>query len=201
MKKIRILSVGLVAFYSLAGFAAGADPKAVVETIFSKAATQNVGKNSKLQDEINRNIDFSEMAKTALGAEFKNRTPEQVAWFDATLKEIITRTVYPEAPNFLKAVKISYKTVKAEGEEARVSSIVKQKGDQTEVSYKLKKFGDSWRVVDVAIDGESWVSTISEQVKKTLAKSSWSGLEDRLKKRLASLRSGSKVKSTSDSDL
>ena len=65
----------------------------------------------ELQKQVNAKIDFAEMARTALGREYKKRSVEQKAWFESALKEIITRTVYPEAPKFLKSVKIKYKKV------------------------------------------------------------------------------------------
>lgn len=183
------------------GAFAGSDPKAVVEEIFSKAAKQGVAKNPALQTEINRNIDFGRMARQALGKEAEKRSAAELEWFDRTLKEIITRTVYPEAPRFLNAVKISYRDVKVEDGRAKVASVVRQKGETTEVDYKLQQTGEGWRVVDVAIDGESWVDTISEQVRKTLEKRDWAGLKERLNKRLASLKAGKKASAKDDQDL
>ena len=181
--------------------AAASDPKAVVETIFSGAAKQSVAKNTQLQEEINRNIDFSQMARQALGQAAASRSPAELAWFDTTLKEIITRTVYPEAPRFLNAVKISYRDVKLDGGKAKVASVVRQKGESTDVDYSLRETPEGWRVVDVAIDGESWGETISEQVRKTLEKRSWAGLKEKLSKRLASLKAGKKTSAKDDKDL
>lgn len=177
------------------------DPKAVVEFIFAKAADRKIQRNSQLQDEINRRIDFSAMAKSALGANAEKRSPQELAWFDRTLKEIITRTIYPEAPKFLESVKITYREVKQSEREAKVASVVRQRGEKTEVDYTLARMGEEWRVVDVAIDGESWVGTIADQVKRTLAKNDWRALETRLNKRLSDLKAGKKVSARDESKL
>jgi ABC-type transporter MlaC component len=174
--------------------AASLEPKALVEFIFEKAADKNVANDVSRQSEINQNISFSTMARQALGAEATKRSEAELAWFDRTLTEIITRTVYPEAPKFLKSVKVSYREVKVDGENARVSSVVRNKGESTDVDYRLKQVAGAWRVVDIAIDGESWTQTIAEQVKKTLEKNKWAGLETRLNQRLNELRSGKKAK-------
>ena len=178
-----------------------AGPQNIVELIFSKAGKTLVTSDKKLQNEINEQIDFSEMAKDVLGKEFKNRSALERSWFQETLKEIITRTVYPEAPKFLKRVKIQYKKVKEYGKRATVNSIVLRRGEETEVDYALRRIGERWKVVDVAIDGESWVDNISEQVHRTIRKRKWAGLKSRLGRRLASLRAdGKKAKNIEHED-
>jgi ABC-type transporter MlaC component len=57
------------------------------------------------------------------------------------------------------------------------------------VDYTLEQQADgSWKVVDVALDGESWVDSIRDQVVETLKKSKWTGLKKKLSDRLAELR-------------
>jgi ABC-type transporter MlaC component len=62
----------------------------------------------------------------------------------------------------------------------------------------MKKINGDWRVVDVAIDDESWVSTINEKVAKTLKEKGWNGLKDLLNKRLKELKSGKKIAKKED---
>jgi hypothetical protein len=77
---------------------------------------------------------------------------------------------------------------------ARNDSLWTKKGGQDE---KVDTHGE-WRVVDVAIDDESWVSTINEKVSKTLKEKGWNGLKDLLNKRLKELKSGKKIAKKED---
>lgn len=164
-------------------------PQKVVQEIFEKAGKKQVITSLGLQKEINENVDFKKMAQSVLGKEHDKQSSAEREWFEQTLKEIITRTIYPEAPKFLNKVKIKYKRVKQRGKSARVSSIVRNRGETTEVDYDLQLEDGVWKVVDIAIDGESWVDSISEQVHRTLQKRKWNGLRERLSKKLDSLRS------------
>ena len=175
---------------SLSVYAAPATPQAVVEDIFSRAGQPEIASDSAKQAEVNGMVDFDALARAALGAEAKNVPAKEFAWFRDTLKEIIARTVYPKAPDFLQGVKISYDTTKEKGAKATVTSSVQNKADLTDVQYQLQKSGESWKVVDVSISGLSWVESINDQVRDVIKKKKWKGLKDAMNKRLNELRNG-----------
>lgn len=167
-------------------------PEELIKDIFSKTGKENLLLNAKLKEEVESHIDFQEMAKTILAAEYGKRTATDLKWFETTLKEIITRSVYPAAPKFLENVKITYKKTKANEADAKVSSSVSKKGESTDVDYVLKKVNNEWKVVDVAIDEDSWVKTINEKVQKTIREKGWNGLRDLMNKRLTELKTNKK---------
>jgi ABC-type transporter MlaC component len=167
-------------------------PEDLIKDIFQKTGKENLLLNSKLKSEVESHIDFSEMSKAILAEEYAKQTSGDLKWFETTLKEIITRSVYPSAPKFLENVKITYKKTKSTESDARVSSSVSKKGESTDVDYVLKKINNEWKVVDVAIDEESWVKTINEKVQKTLKEKGWKGLKDLLTKRLNELKNNKK---------
>lgn len=169
-----------------------ASPEELIKDIFLKTGKENLLLNAKTKAEVEAHIDFKEMAKTVLAEEYTKRSASDLKWFEVTLKEIITRSVYPSAPKFLENVKITYKKTKATDRDAKVSSSVSKKGESTDVDYLLKKVGDDWKVVDVAIDEESWVKTINEKVQKTIKEKGWNGLKDLLNKRLTELKTNKK---------
>ena len=133
------------------------------------------------------------MTKVILGQEGPKRSASELKWFENTIKEIITRSVYPSAPKFLENVKITYKKTKLNSDDAKVFSSVSKKGESTDVDYLLKKTGAEWKVIDVSIDEESWVKTINEKVQKTIKEKGWTGLKDLLTKRLNELKSNKKT--------
>lgn len=183
MKKWQILALMLPSL-------AFANPQKVVEDIFSKAGQSEISSSQEKQKEVSAMVDFSALAKSALGKDAKGVAPKELEWFQQTLQEIITRTVYPKAPDFLKGVQIAYDKVEEKKNFAFVKSTVQNKADLTEVEYKLAKTKDNWRVVDVSISGLSWVESIHDQVKDVLKKKKWKGLKEAMNKRLNELKSG-----------
>lgn len=176
---------------SIMAVASVSSPQVVVEEIFAKASAPEVVSDSTKQSEINSYVDFDALAKAALGTSAKSISNKEFQWFRDTLQEIITRTVYPKAPDFLKDVKISYENVKEQGAKATVLSSVQNKADFTDVQYKMvKNTKGDWRVVDVSISGLSWVDSIRDQVKDVIKKKKWQGLKDAMNKRLVELKEG-----------
>jgi phospholipid transport system substrate-binding protein len=172
------------------GAAAAEGPKEVVQDIFAKAGQAEVATDAAKQAEVNAHVDFDTLANDALGKNAKTVPAAEKAWFKNTLQEIISRTVYPKAPEFLSGVKINYAKVEEKGNKATVASTVQNKADVTDVSYKLGKAGEEWKVTDVSISGLSWVESIRDQVSDTIKKKKWKGLKDLMNKRLATLKNG-----------
>ncbi len=166
------------------------DAKAVVQDIFAKAAEAETATSETKQSEINAHVDFEALAKAALGREFKKASAADFRWFRDTLKDIITRTVYPKAPEFLQGVKIVYNSVETKGNKSKVKSTVQNKADLTDVDYELAKGKAGWKVVDVSIAGQSWVESIQEQVSDVIRKKKWKGLKEAMNKRLHEIKTG-----------
>lgn len=164
------------------------DPKGVVEKIFSHASSAEFATDANKQGEIDAMVDFPKLASLALGKEAKKLSSSEVKWFQSTLKEIITLTVYPKSSEFLTGVNISYEEPKVEGAKAWIKSSVQKKSDITEVEYELAKIDGIWRVVDVSISGLSWVDSIQEQIRNVVKKKKWKGVKDAMNKRLEDLK-------------
>jgi ABC-type transporter MlaC component len=169
-------------------------PEALIQSIFSLAQKdENPLANPKTKAELDNNFDFRLMSLNILGEEAKKRSPADLEWFEKSIKEIITKTVYPKAPDFLHGVKITYKTTVIKENKATVPSVVAKKGEKTDVSYTLVKNAGNWKVIDVSIDDESWVKTINEKLNKTLKEKGWSGVKDLLNTRLKALNTNKKA--------
>ena len=191
MRSLQILMV--LSFLGPFARAMEAGPKAVIEDIFAKARQVSVSHDVKLQQSINTHVDFEKMAKAAMGAQYDKLSPADQKWFISTLRQIVTKTVYPEAPDFLKNVSISYRKTQDQGRKAKVRSVVKKRGEETDVAYQLEKSASGWKVVDISIDDESWVETIHDEVSDILQTEKWAGLKKHMQKRLAKLN-GTKKK-------
>jgi ABC-type transporter MlaC component len=170
--------------------AAIGDPKNVVEEIFAKASLPAIAKDIQQQQMVSSLVDFQSLAAAALGSEKKKIPAKEFEWFRSTLQEIITRTVYPKAPEFLAGVKIQYDAVEEKKGFTLVKSTIQNKADLTEVEYKLALSGENWRVVDISISGISWTDSIRDQVRDVVKKKKWKGLKEAMEKRLADLKAG-----------
>jgi ABC-type transporter MlaC component len=162
-------------------------PQALIESIFSLAQKENPINNPALKQELDAGFDFHQMSLNILGDEAAKRSASDLKWFETSIKEIITKTVYPKAPEFLKGVKITYRDTLIDNNKATVPSTVSKKGEKTDVSYTLIKNSGSWKVIDVSIDEDSWVKTINEKIKKALKEKGWSGVKDLINTRVKSL--------------
>lgn len=165
------------------------DPQKVIETIFATAQKGNPLESKDSTALLDQLFNYNQLALNILGKGIPNLGAADVSWFQKTIKEIITKTVYPKSTDFLKNVKITYRKTQMENSKAKVSSVVQSKGEETDVVYILEKTSDEkWRVVDVAIDDESWVKTINEKMMKSYKEKGWKGVKDLLNKRLAELK-------------
>ena len=164
-----------------------ATPEVLIQNIFSMAQKENPLNNPKIKSELDSHFDFKQMSMNILGEEAKKRSTSDLEWFEKSIKEIITKTVYPKAPEFLQGVKITYKSTLVDGTKATVPSTVSKKGEKTDVSYTLVKSGSEWKVIDVSIDDESWVKTINDKMKKTLKEKGWTGVKDMINNRVKAL--------------
>ena len=162
-------------------------PEALIQNIFNLAQKENPLNNSKLKSELDGHFDYKQMSLNILGNEIKKRSASDLKWFEVSIKEIITKTVYPKAPEFLRGVKITYGSTLIDGNKATVPSTVAKKGEKTDVSYTLIKGQSGWKVIDVSIDEESWVKTINEQMDKALKEKGWNGVKELLNNRLKAL--------------
>lgn len=162
-------------------------PEALIQNIFTLAQKENPLNNPKLKTELDGSFDFKLMSLNILGSEAKKRSASDLQWFETSIKDIITKTVYPKAPDFLRGVKITYGSTLIDGNKATVPSTVAKKGEKTDVSYSLVKSPSGWKVIDVSIDEESWVKTINDKMNKAFKEKGWAGVKELLNNRLKAL--------------
>jgi ABC-type transporter MlaC component len=164
------------------------EPITIVKNIFNLAKDKKIRLNKDHQSKIEKMFNFKIMGQEILGKDFLKYGKKEFTWFHKTIKKIITKTIYPKAPNFLNEVKIEFINIEKSLSFATVFSIVKSKGEETEVNYRLKLIENSWKVINITIDDESWVENIAERVKKTIKKKKWEGLKNLLTKRLNEIK-------------
>lgn len=162
-------------------------PLPIIEDIFTTAKNPEFKKNKKLQNKVSFYFDYEKMGLDILDQFAKKQSKKDVSWFQKTIKDIITKTVYPEAREFLSKVEISHEISEQTKNSIEVLTVIKKRGEETEVLSYFKKLKGKWRIINISIDDESWVENIQEQVHKTIKEKGWGGLKKSLTKRLNEL--------------
>ncbi|MEW6056070.1 MAG: ABC transporter substrate-binding protein [Bdellovibrionota bacterium] len=171
-------------------------PRGAVETIIAQAKElNNPAVRAQHVKTIESLVDFHVLAEEALGDLTHKATPAQRQEIRRLLKGIITKTVYPEAPKFFEDVSIAYTSERQAGQKVHITSVVTKGDRRSTVEYWLARSGDTYRVVDLAVEGERWVENVHDQFREVVQKQGVSGLIARMKKRLAQLEEPKKKKS------
>ncbi len=137
---------------------------------------------SKKADEF---VDFTELAKRALGAEWGKLTKPQQAEFSATMKGLLRASYAQKAISDKHSgmTIFEYGEEKVTGNEAVLNTAVVSKADKIPVVYKLYRpsAAGAWKVYDVVTDDVSLLGTYSDQFRQVIAKKSFKGLLASLK--------------------
>lgn len=184
--------IAVIAALALA--ATPTSPTALVKSI--DAEVQKVLKSDdpsteKLAQRADEFIDFVELSKRAMGAEWAKLNKKQQEELGSTMKGLL-RASYAQ-----KAVKdngggqaaVEYGDEKVTGNEAVVNTSLTVKSDKFAVIYKLYRpdAKAGWRIYDVVTDEVSLVETYRDQFKKQLATKGFDGLLKTLNTRRESL--------------
>lgn len=107
-------------------------------------------------------FDFSSMSKWVLGKNWRNATPEQRQQFIEQFKNLLVRT-YAKTLLEYSDEKITYLPLESNANSNLVvvkTEIQQPSGAGTlPIHYRMHISGGEWKVVDVAVDGVSLVST------------------------------------------
>ncbi len=123
-------------------------------------------------------FDFNEMAKRALGANWRHLTAQQQKEFVPTFTALLEKT-YADQIVLYHGQKVAYTGESIDGDYAQVDSqIIDPKGQTYSVAYRLLKADGKWKIYDVVAENVSLVNNYRSQFNTVLARSS---VEDLLK--------------------
>jgi len=146
---------------------------------------------SKLAARAEEFVDFGELARRAMGAEWAKLNKKQQEDFGATMKGLLRARYAQKAVNEGRngSAKVEYGEEKVEGNEAVVNTKLLVKQDTFPVVYKLYRADEksTWRIYDVITDDVSLVTTYNDQFRQVMAKKGFDGLLKSLKDKQASL--------------
>lgn len=177
----------LVPVVVLALAAAPVGPLALVKTAdaeVQKVLQSDAPTVEKLAAKADEFIDFSELAKRALGKEWAGLTRKQQEEFTATMKGVLRASYAQKAISDGRgSAKVEYGEETIDGNEASVKTTLIIKQDRFPVVYKLFRpdAKSAWKIFDVVTDDVSLVSTYNDQFRQVIAKKGFDGLLRSLK--------------------
>ncbi len=122
-----------------------------------------------------------------LGAEWEKATPEQRKEFLSLFHTLFAKIAFPQIrENFKHLGAVNYEAPKIDGDKATVASTLviehPLKKQELKVRYSLIKDGSAWKVVDVAVLGDSMLGGIrDDQVKPLMAEGGMPLLLERMR--------------------
>jgi len=192
MLKIFVVFLLTAALSVVARSAAAGVPTEQIKTTVEKALVvlkdpqlKTPAKMSERRDQLKQilfaRFDFTEMARRALGANWRRRTPQEQEEFVRLFTEVLERA-YAGIIESYSDEKILYTNERIDGSFADVGSkIVTSKGEEYSINYKAHLVSNEWKVYDVVAENISLVNNYRSQFTRVIAHESYDELVRRLK--------------------
>lgn len=127
-------------------------------------------------------LDFSEMAKIALGRQWDQLSAQDREEFVQVFTTLIQRRYFSKL-DLYDGEKVVYAAETIDGDRATIrSQVVTKNGSRIPVDFRMMlEAGDRWYLYDVVIDGMSLVGSYRVQFQKVIRTSSYDDLVRKLK--------------------
>lgn len=189
MTRLYVLPLLLVPALALA--APAPDPEGLlkertkaVKALMGKPADE--ARKTQLRELVAELVDYGELAKSSLKSQWEGRTEAERAEFTSLLRGLIEKAYLEQVekrPDF--EVEYKRKELLDDGARAVVVTLARSGETTVEVEYRMQRRGEGWLAVDIVVDGVSMVRNYRRSFKKIIKKDGWTGLVDRMKKKLA----------------
>jgi len=198
MRRSRIVAIGLLflalalgAEIAAAGVATDQIKSTVDKAIIVlkdprlKPSAKTKERRDQLKQILYARFDFTEMARRALGANWRRRTPQEQEEFVRLFSDILERA-YADIIEGYTDEKIIYFNERVDGTYADVGSkILTSKGEEYSIYYKAHLVSNEWKVYDVVAENISLVNNYRSQFNRVIANSSYEELIRRLRDKAA----------------
>lgn len=150
-----------------------------------KPSVKTKERRDQLKQILYARFDFTEMARRALGANWRRRTPQEQEEFVRLFTDILERA-YADIIEGYTDEKITYFNERVDGTYADVGSkILTSKGEEYSIYYKAHLVSNEWKVYDVIAENISLVNNYRSQFNRVIANSSYEELIRRLRDKAA----------------
>ena len=146
-----------------------------------RPAAKTKERREQLRQILFARFDFSEMAKRALGPNWRRRTAKEQDEFVRLFTELLERA-YADTIESYTDEKIVYVGERLDGGYADVNSkIFTSKGEEFSLNYKAHLVSGEWRVYDVVVENISMVNNYRSQFNRVISNASYEELLRRLR--------------------
>jgi phospholipid transport system substrate-binding protein len=126
-------------------------------------------------------FDFAEMAKRALGSNWRRRTPQEQEEFVRLFTDLLEHA-YAEIIESYSNEKITYTYERVDGSHADVASkVLTTRGEEYSINYKVHLISNEWKVYDVIAENISMVNNYRSQFSRVISNASYEELVRRLR--------------------
>ncbi len=148
-----------------------------------KPAAKTRERRDQLRQILYARFDFAEMARRALGSNWRRRTPQEQAEFVPLFTEVLERAYADIIESYIDdKIKIVYLNERVDGNFADINSkILTGKGEEYSLNYKAHLVGGEWKVYDVVAENISLVNNYRSQFTRVISNASYEELVRRLK--------------------
>ncbi|MGR3303890.1 MAG: Tgt2/MlaC family protein [Candidatus Scalindua sp.] len=164
------------------------EPGEVVEEVILKDISLKDGGNTKerkrkLWEEISPSFNFGEMAKRAMGKNWRERSHEEkrefIELFAKNIKDAYIRKI---GPRFGEKI-LSLSEVQDNGYARVQVDLIKRTEEKVSADFRLIRKEEEWRICDVIFEGVSLVNNYRSQINSFLIKSSYEELVQAFKQK------------------
>ena len=136
-----------------------------------------------LNDLLRTFLDTETLSRDAIGSHLADQSPADVQAFLDLFRELFVRT-YVQRLLLFDVPEFAYGDEKVTGDAATVGTEIVTRHDRFAVDYRLHKSPQGWRATDILVEGVSIAGNFRAQFDATLARDSFPGMLDRLRKKL-----------------
>lgn len=170
--------------------------KSVLRQKTAKGSKEEQEQKARLQKVVDGFLDFSELAKRALGAHWEPRTAQERTEFVKLLRDLI-EAAYTNAirQNVEFTLRIDEEQFSEDGATASVSAVAsaqtkKKKTVSEDLVFHLLLQGERWMIYDVEFGDVSLVRHYRGEFNRKIKKESYAALVTAMKKKLDEVKAG-----------
>jgi len=165
---------------------ATATVKQLLATIGKLRTTTDPGERDKLVSSLDQSLAIQKLSQQALGAQWSKLDSHERTHFVGLVTQLLEKIAYPNAARFFSSFQVKVLGEDAEDGRHTVRTLVtRPDGGAVAIDYILEETDGRWTIVDVILDRQSLAASMTSQIQATLKASSYRGLVDQLKARLA----------------
>jgi len=158
--------------------------QAIEKIVKSPTEGETPEERAQIKSIVSGLFDFAAFSEISLGRYWKDRTDAERKEFTDLCRRLIERN-YADPKLYKKAEAVEYDGATVSGDKGEVKTLVSYKTEKSTIDYQLKKVGDDWLIYDMVIDDLSIAKNNRSQFRKEIRKTSYEGLVQKLKDKLA----------------